>query len=1430
MKRGAATNQFSKGLVMDFNPLITPDNVLTDALNATLITNNGNENVLQNDMGNCIVETAFLPEGYIPVGTCEFGDIIYVASYNPFINKCQLGCFPSPQRNILSNQISDLKQSINPNDFQEIGSNGKPTGQLKNVILKKIIYENNLSSGDKFIVNAQNINYEKYLTDVGNTDHVKDDFPKLYKIKLVSIEENGKIVELTNGLKWYENGEVKGEGSESTPGDFFLLAKKLTSPDEKIEPAVWRSAVSSAYCIFTSKVSGKLALLIELEQITGFSLTWGVDITESENNNKSKIVDLGPSNPTNYVYKDYNIYWLLNWETDNNNINPSGVLLYDGYWNSLQVYSRNIFAPGTPYAWIHNTHRNYEHTPISRVYSPEECISYKDFIENKEYDRNVEKLIRTALVNAHTDDAAKQYYKKCALISAVRDPKVPGNYYINAGFVINDTYHISTVNNRKENPGKPQISKFRINSIPLSDDIINNTFKRSVKKDFYTFKIPTAKIIDGKPVDILNLGSSWVYNYKVAPYMPYGFLEQFIVEGEIDFNKIGKKYIDLTTWKYFNDSSKSTLTLGLEAYTEPNHAISKVTLEFYDINGKCAAWHLPYKESYNGIITKPIIFGENSTYEFSDKDHEDNDILHPGIPINIEEMPDDTYIIPYETPVNGGTGQFLYKEDKKEFYTKKTFKERDGYTYQYFKPDGGSIYANSLYAVKICIDYSQVGPLGEYLNTETKYFYRWYWTTKQFNEYYTQTNDFNNIQFTLNFAGDLKYKGRVDGDNSWSDSYQLDTSRQIGTAFNSLISSTNPESLSAIGQLIKPKSSTGNGNLQVAVLAGLSDNYNIFNINADKQSEYIERILAIGNQYIIKSPEQPAVKFSDKQTVIYSGIYPNDEVVPSDKPMPKLPEAPKIPDNKYKLYFTTGSKQSSGELIYINPDYQEITVKEYTYIEGFDLGSYGNEGLENDSYQIDMNFDCQHYSKYYFLNQESYTDGKVMRSFITKPADYLKYSIDNKGRYFTGIVTLGLTNGSKSTSTQAEYGIVNVSINYDENNNPSSSYDAQIRGDLETWGSWRADGDKPINVMTAYPKADSDIQKSIKDRFPLIFPYTYMHSKRGGNQYDYAYYIHPSHTGDNAISKNSNFDTWDLKDNISFVGCVGATVNENSITLGDPKESEKLFSDKQVPDIRSYKTAPVKYGQMTATLLKKCYYFPAKTQQLKHYTINNYVYLDTNITRFQSDLVLRLSLKDNIKKCNDLILVYGGKSFGNFRDEILNKIFDGDTKQPDYKLLIDSPNVNLKMGSYQGTFPIALDFQYIPPQFNYLSESEIVVEALPEQEKEASIALGLGTKFNYDSIYYLLGKDEQTTDEKGNVITGPMFKELSSGIEMRSENWIFHVSENFVSNLSISDDTLVLTRQLQSTGTYQVVSYNNIPLTNFPKQVTIFEGIKYNPK
>ena len=160
-------NIFNEGLIMDLNPISTPSNVLTGCLNGTYITYNGNEFVLQNDMGNGRVETAYLPEGYIPLGTTELGGIIYIVSYNPLIKKCQIGSFPSPERNITSDEISDLKGlSICCSDFYEKDSEGKITNHLKSSIQRLVFNDVELNPGDKFIINSSDIDKDsiKYLS------------------------------------------------------------------------------------------------------------------------------------------------------------------------------------------------------------------------------------------------------------------------------------------------------------------------------------------------------------------------------------------------------------------------------------------------------------------------------------------------------------------------------------------------------------------------------------------------------------------------------------------------------------------------------------------------------------------------------------------------------------------------------------------------------------------------------------------------------------------------------------------------------------------------------------------------------------------------------------------------------------------------------------------------------------------------------------------------------------------------------------------------------------------------------------------------------------------------------------------------------------------------------------------------------------------
>lgn len=82
-----AINTFQQGLVYDLNPITTPNNVLTDNVNGTFITFNGDELALQNDAGNTKIlidgETdkyVQLTDWFYPLGVKEYGGVLYIVS------------------------------------------------------------------------------------------------------------------------------------------------------------------------------------------------------------------------------------------------------------------------------------------------------------------------------------------------------------------------------------------------------------------------------------------------------------------------------------------------------------------------------------------------------------------------------------------------------------------------------------------------------------------------------------------------------------------------------------------------------------------------------------------------------------------------------------------------------------------------------------------------------------------------------------------------------------------------------------------------------------------------------------------------------------------------------------------------------------------------------------------------------------------------------------------------------------------------------------------------------------------------------------------------------------------------------------------------------------------------------------------------------
>ena len=300
MKRSEAINTFDQGLLMDLNPIVTPNNVVTNCLNGTLITYNGNENVLQNDMGNGRVETASLPQGYVPLGTAELGGIIYIVSYNPLIDRCQIGSFPSPERNIAKEEILDSTTSQVSNENFVNKDNNSVTSTLVKV---KLLDNMKLNPGDKFIIYGNNILDNKdSISDIGSTSHKVDSIPRYVTIRVVSIGDDGKITYLDDSLKWTN---LSNQGD-----DYYIKQNNLSSGSIKNDIDNYNTLISSAYNVFKSKVSGQLALLFELKTIDSFTSTWNATVSNYESES---------------YQKQGNISVDLNWASQFPSINPKAV-------------------------------------------------------------------------------------------------------------------------------------------------------------------------------------------------------------------------------------------------------------------------------------------------------------------------------------------------------------------------------------------------------------------------------------------------------------------------------------------------------------------------------------------------------------------------------------------------------------------------------------------------------------------------------------------------------------------------------------------------------------------------------------------------------------------------------------------------------------------------------------------------------------------------------------------------------------------------------------------------------------------------------------------------------------------------------------------------------------------------------------------------
>lgn len=258
MQRQEQTNTFQDGIISDMHPLSATNTSMTDALNATIVTYNGNEMILQNDMGNVKlfedkeqIKPVKLTDGFEPIGVKEHGGILYIASINKE-GYFELGSFPGPE---FQEPKKELKvYALKPKELSETNPPEFTTSCYDEVLpeifndeVGTVIENSNLyktiplvdSTGSNCVLKVG----QEYKIKVGeNKDISTHSETKLYKLKFDNLN-NGR--EITNNIK------------EGVDYDIIL---NTVNPDK----------IDSKY--FPNIANTKLGVSFEFEKIKTFNL------------------------------------------------------------------------------------------------------------------------------------------------------------------------------------------------------------------------------------------------------------------------------------------------------------------------------------------------------------------------------------------------------------------------------------------------------------------------------------------------------------------------------------------------------------------------------------------------------------------------------------------------------------------------------------------------------------------------------------------------------------------------------------------------------------------------------------------------------------------------------------------------------------------------------------------------------------------------------------------------------------------------------------------------------------------------------------------------------------------------------------------------------------------------------------------------------
>ncbi len=564
MKKQETANTFSDGLIMDLNPLSMSNTALTNCLNGTYLTYNGNENMLQNDMGNCRVETAMLPAGYIPLGSTSFGGIIYIVSYNPIDGKYQIGSFPSPERNLSKDELGDEGTTeISLNGFCDSKgwqtntktNNGDEAFWSTETIITNYKQKINLSKskiypGDKYKIFSDNIYDIKSIISAYNNSkklHYLD--PRYLKFEIVSTSDDGTITELTKNSNW---NTVENE-SENESDSFYIYRGEVSKNDNNLSLSEYRTLVGSNYDVYVNNESGLLGIVAKLEVPTTFLVSYQSIVQNIDENTNSET---------------YNMYFLFNWANElegdhKNRVNPQYI--------KLDIYSNSNEEPilTTTYP-INLLYRKDSETNLSlptfNSANPDSIkeIDYQAIISPSDFDYSEEKL--RAYFDGNVNYVSKEKY---------RANDGTDFQYLQKGFTLtNDDsgYWITGCDNSTN-------SKF-------SDDIeteynlqISGSLE-CIPVNINNNKIATYSDNNGENNEKTSVSN--IFRLVFTPVMPFGQLDFLKKEITIDADKLNKNILTFNNYQYYVTTNEITFSFYAEAYLDLGESVTEITLDLFD--------------------------------------------------------------------------------------------------------------------------------------------------------------------------------------------------------------------------------------------------------------------------------------------------------------------------------------------------------------------------------------------------------------------------------------------------------------------------------------------------------------------------------------------------------------------------------------------------------------------------------------------------------------------------------------------------------------------------------------------------------------------------------------------------------------------------------------------------------------------------------